>query len=145
MTKSSSSKEVIRRRSSQTALLGITTDGHDDLQRLYVKRKTQCNKALKDVIKQHELVKHSDWFLGTLKTLNSGTDGYFFIDDFIGHVADVNQGDESSLDAAVTKLAVAHNRLHEAIDALNDRMIYPRLSSSSAKKLVGEKLNGDSK
>jgi hypothetical protein len=59
----------------------------------------------------------SEWFLGTLKALNP--DGYFLIDDFLDHVADIVEGDESSLDEAVDKLAVTQKRLHEAIDAAN--------------------------
>jgi hypothetical protein len=116
-----------------------------DLHKLYLRRRSQRNVALKKVIKQYELVEHSGWFLGTLKALNSGTDGHFFIDDFIGHVVDVNEGDESSLDVAVDKLAVTHKRLHEAIDALNDRMLYPRLAGASVKNLGGENPVGESK
>jgi hypothetical protein len=79
--------------SAQAKTIGVTDD-LDDINSLYLRRKSQRNIALKNVIKQYELVKHSEWFLGTLKALNP--DGYFLIDDFLDHVADIVEGDESS-------------------------------------------------
>jgi hypothetical protein len=39
---------------------------------------------------------------------------------FLDYVSDTNRGDESSVDAAIGQVAVAHKRLHDVIDALDD-------------------------
>jgi hypothetical protein len=98
------------------------TDDCDDLPRLYLRRKSQRNVALKKVIKQWQRLEHTESFLGTLQTWNSGLNGYFGLDDFIDHVGDAVQDDERDFDGAVDRLAVAHKRLHDAIDALNDSL-----------------------
>src|ERR1700692_1471624 len=88
------------RGSGHTALRGIShsapvktiervTDDCDDLPRLYLRRKSQRNVALKKVIKQWHQLEHTEWFLGTLQAWSSGTNGHFGLDDFLDHIADV--------------------------------------------------------
>jgi hypothetical protein len=132
------------RGSVHTALRGIShsaraktiervTDNRDELHRLYLRRKSQRNVALKNVIKHYQKLEHAEWFLGTLKAWHSGTDGHFALDDFLDHVADTNKADESNLDVAVGRLAVTHKRLHDVIDAMNDRVLYARRPNAPVK------------
>jgi hypothetical protein len=92
---------------------------------------------LKDVVKYYQTLEHAEWFLGTLKAWHSGTDGYFALDDFLDHVADTNKADDSNLDVAVGRLAVTHKRLHDVIDAMNDRVLYAGRPSAPVKALGG--------
>ena len=47
------------------------------LNKLYLKRRSQRNNALKKVIKQWHQLEHTEQFLGTLQAWSSGTDDYF--------------------------------------------------------------------
>jgi hypothetical protein len=105
--------------STQATITEGVTDDRDKLHRLCQRRKSQRNIAWKKVIKQWQRFEHTESFLGTLQTWNSGLNGYFGLDDFIDHVGDAVQDDERDFDGAVDRLAVAHKRLHDAIDALN--------------------------
>jgi hypothetical protein len=93
------------------------------LNKLYLKRRSQRNNALKKVIKQWHRLEHTERFLGTLQAWSSSTDGYFALDDFLDHVADAVQEDASGLDGAVDRLATANKRLNDVIDAM-DRNLY---------------------
>jgi hypothetical protein len=92
------------------------------LNKLYLKRRSQRNNALKKVIKQWHQLEHTEQFLGTLQAWNSGTDGYFALDDFLDHVADVVQEDASSLDGAVDRLVAANKRFNDVIDAMDQNL-----------------------
>jgi hypothetical protein len=45
-------------------------------------------------------------------------------DHFLDLIADAINEDESLLDAAVDRLAAANKRVHDAIDAIDDRKLY---------------------
>jgi hypothetical protein len=93
------------------------------LNKLYLKRRSQRNNALKNVIKHWHQLERTEGFLGTLRAWSSGTNDYFALDDFSDRIADAVKEDESSLDEAVDRLAAANKRFNYVIDAM-DRNLY---------------------
>jgi hypothetical protein len=93
------------------------------LNKLYLKRRSQRDNALKKVIKQWHQLEHTEWFLGTLQAWSSGTNDYFALHDFSDRVADAVKEDESTLDGAVDRLAAANKRFKDVTDAM-DRNLY---------------------
>jgi hypothetical protein len=94
------------------------------LNRLYLRRRSQRNNALKKVIKQWHQLQHTEWFFGTLEAWSSATEGHDFVPDhFLDLIADAINEDESLLDVAVDRLAAANKRVHEAVEAM-DRKLY---------------------
>jgi hypothetical protein len=109
------------------------------MHRLYLKRRSQRANALKKVIKQWQQLQHTEWFFGTLEAWRSATEGHDFVPDhFLDLIADVVQGDESSLDVAVDRLAAANKRVHEAIEAM-DRKLYSDSGPTCVVKAPGGK------
>jgi hypothetical protein len=95
------------------------------LQRLYLKRRSQRANALKKVIKQWHRLEHTEWFFGTLEAWRSATEGHNCVPDhFLDLITNAINEDESLLDVAVDRLAAANKRVHDAIDAMDDRKLH---------------------
>lgn len=94
------------------------------LNKLYDKRRSQRDSALRKVIKVSEELQHTKYFFNNLQAWRFGTEGHDCVPDhFLDLIADTLQGDQSQLDAAIDRLAVANKRLHEVRDAM-DRKLY---------------------
>jgi hypothetical protein len=64
----------------------------------------------------------TEWVFGTLEAWRSATEVHDCVPGhFLDLIADAINEDESLLDVAVDRLAAANKRVHDAIDAMNDR------------------------
>ena len=112
------------------------------LQTLYLKRRSQRANALKKVIKQWHRLEHTVWFFGTLEAWRSATEGHDCVPDhFLDLIADAINEDESLLDVAVDRLAAANKRVHDTIDAMDDRKLYSDEKPKRVLKAPGGKYN----
>jgi hypothetical protein len=101
-----------------------------ELNKLYLKRRSQRANALKKVIRQWHRLEHTERFFGTLEAWHSATEGHFVLDDFLDHVADAINEDEWLLDVAVDRLAAANKRVHDAIEAMDPKLYSDNLPKS---------------